>query len=88
MPTGFTPNGDGKNDVFKVEGTNLIEENFSMVIYDRWGEVVFETNQLSKGWDGYFNQKWAPNGTYAYKVKVKDVLGREQDYLGSVAVLK
>ena len=52
IPTAFSPNGDGQNDVLYVRG-NCIKD-FSLTIYDRWGEKVFETNDIAKGWDGNY----------------------------------
>jgi gliding motility-associated-like protein len=65
FPNAFTPNGDGNNDVFrpKVYGTLL---GFYMVIFDRWGEKVFETKDAAHGWNGGFNGVLQPNGTFVW----------------------
>ena len=55
IPNAFTPDGDGYNDILRVEGTNITEMVF--MIFDRWGQKVFETNDQSIGWDGSFKGK-------------------------------
>jgi gliding motility-associated-like protein len=73
VPKAFTPNGDGNNDIMRVRGwgiKNLIE--FS--IYNRWGERVFTSNDLSTGWDGFFNGRPQPIETYAYIIVVETYL--------------
>jgi len=62
VPNAFTPNGDGANDVFRAR-SNIVEE-FSLIIYDRWGEEVFRTNDFDEGWDGTF--KGEPLGADVY----------------------
>lgn len=54
MPTGFTPNNDGKNDVLKPYIGGIVKQ-YKLTIYNRWGQVVFETSDYTKGWDGKFN---------------------------------
>jgi len=68
MPNAFTPNGDGKNDVFKIPaGTPLELKDFS--IYNRWGTKIFSTENISNGWDGTINGKQQPAGVYVYTIK-------------------
>lgn len=65
-PTGFTPNGDGLNDVFRFKGGDFIEK-MHFVIYDRIGKIVFEGNSINDEWDGtYSNGKICPQGTYGW----------------------
>ncbi|MBK9318495.1 MAG: gliding motility-associated C-terminal domain-containing protein [Bacteroidetes bacterium] len=66
LPLAFTPNGDGKNDAFFGLGERL--DVYSLRIYNRWGQEVFETNDASKGWDGKFDGQEAPSDLYVYKV--------------------
>ena len=68
MPNAFTPNGDGKNDVFRIPPGYSIElDDFS--VFDRWGNLVFTTKDISKGWDGTVNGKKSPSGAYSYYIK-------------------
>ncbi|HQI70953.1 MAG TPA: gliding motility-associated C-terminal domain-containing protein, partial [Bacteroidales bacterium] len=64
VPNAFTPNGDGKNDVLFVRSKMLSEFNF--LVYDRWGEKVFETQDIDKGWDGKFKGKACDPGVFVY----------------------
>jgi gliding motility-associated-like protein len=75
MPNAFTPNGDGKNDVFRIPpDVSLKLEEFS--IYDRWGTKVFSTENISKGWDGIVNGKQQATGVYVYIIKGTNEKGR------------
>ena len=67
VPNAFTPNQDGKNDILYVESSVGYELQF--MIYDRWGELVFETNDLDQGWDGRFKGKLLSPGVYVYHLK-------------------
>ena len=51
-PSAFTPNGDGKNDLYIPKFHNIIEESFEFFIYDKWGKLVYETTDINTGWDG------------------------------------
>ncbi len=67
VPNSFTPNGDGKNDIFKpVAGQELADYN--LVIYDRWGNLMFQTNDINQGWDGRLYGKDAPVGVYVWRI--------------------
>ena len=68
MPSAFTPNKDGKNDIFRIPpGSSLTLQQFS--IYDRWGHIIFRTADISKGWDGSYRAQDLPAGTYIYLVE-------------------
>jgi len=67
IPTGFTPNKDGENDLFLVRGPSL--DNYQMLIYDQWGGVLFSSNQQTQGWDGTKNNQPIDCGTYTYILK-------------------
>ncbi len=73
VPNVFTPNGDGKNDIFKVKALSL--ESFQGVILNRWGRKIYEWNDPSEGWDGRIGGKYAGPGTYFYVITAK---GREK----------
>ena len=75
MPNSFTPNGDGKNDVFRLPpGIPVTLKEFS--VYDRWGGLVFTTTDKSKGWDGKQKGTSAAAGTYIYLIRGEDVKGQ------------
>ncbi|MBN8702044.1 MAG: gliding motility-associated C-terminal domain-containing protein [Bacteroidetes bacterium] len=69
IPDIFSPNGDGLNDVFYVRGKGIRELKF--VVYDRWGEKVFETKDSGIGWDGTFRGKDVPAGVYIWLVEAE-----------------
>ena len=82
IPNVFSPNDDGINDIFLVE--NFLPEAFQLQIYDRWGNLTFETRDHNQGWDGRINGKPAPAGTYYYWIRTQDCNGRvvrENGYL-------
>ena len=68
FPSAFTPNGDGKNDLIGVVGTLKYYHDFSLNIYNRWGERVFYTEDIYAGWDGVYNGVKQDLGTYYYMV--------------------
>ncbi|MBK9107761.1 MAG: gliding motility-associated C-terminal domain-containing protein [Saprospiraceae bacterium] len=78
MPNAFTPNGDGKNEVFGPVGQFAAMQYYSMQIYDRWGSLLFSTTNPIDHWNGRFNNsgKDIPSGVYVYEIKYK-ALARE-----------
>jgi gliding motility-associated-like protein len=85
FPTAFTPNGDGLNDIFVYKASLLAEVSFQ--IYNRWGEVVFSTEEIGTGWDGNYLGQAAPEGTYLFKLEVRDELGNQFDRTGRFTLL-
>lgn len=85
-PAAFTPNGDNLNDVFFVFGQFV--EKFEMNIFNRWGELLFTTDDLDKGWDGKFKGVTQPEGTYAFIANLTDQAGRTFKRSGSVVLLR
>lgn len=69
VPNVFTPNGDGKNDIFKVKAASL--QSFHAIIINRWGRKVYEWSDPAGGWDGKINGKYANPGTYYYIITAK-----------------
>ncbi|MCL4815948.1 MAG: gliding motility-associated C-terminal domain-containing protein [Vicingaceae bacterium] len=65
LPTAFSPNADGENDVFRVLGTKYMQ-SIELRVYNRWGQQVFYSNEKETGWDGIFKGQPAPTGVYAY----------------------
>lgn len=88
IPTAFTPNGDIFNPTFKPE-LRFVQSG-TMIIYDRWGSIIFETNDLSQGWDGTeaAGSRLAPVGTYAYKIQTISEDGTPTFYSGSVTLIR
>ena len=67
IPTAFTPNEDGLNDSFKPITSQNVTDYFFQ-IYNRWGEVVFESNDKDAGWNGFYNGHQAPDDVYVWKL--------------------
>jgi gliding motility-associated-like protein len=89
IPTGFTPNNDGVNDEFKLSGLTLNPLNECyIVVYNRWGQKVFETNNVTKGWDGTFNGLLQDAGAYAYVVKITCRGGMSLEEKGNVTLIR
>lgn len=86
VPTGFTPDGDGLNDDFKVYG--FIVETMQLMVYNRWGEKVFETSSQSTGWDGTFNGKKLPPDVYGFYLKVGCINGEQYEHKGNVTLIR
>jgi gliding motility-associated-like protein len=75
VPSAFSPNGDGLNEEINVVGKFIEEVEFS--VYNRWGTLIFRSNSLELGWDGYLTNRPAPEGTYSYTISVTDRYGEE-----------
>lgn len=87
-PSAFTPNGDGINDIFRVLGTEVVDQ-FSLQIYNRWGLKVFETEDKDAGWDGTEGGKIQPVGTYVYQLHFRYLLtGQLYDQEGTLLIIR
>lgn len=88
IPNAFTPiKTDGRNDVFTAQGIGFNSDSFTMSIYDRWGNVIYKTNDINKGWDGSIKGGKAVQDVYIYKIMVTDFKKRDHEYVGHVTVL-
>ena len=73
VPNSFTPNGDELNNTFQpVFYSGMDPYNYSFTIYNRWGELIFESHNSKIGWDGSYNNQIAPNDTYVWKLEFKE----------------
>jgi gliding motility-associated-like protein len=88
MPNVFTPNGDGSNDVFTINPENAAE--LDMVILNRWGNVVYESNEVNMVWNGRNRNTGEPcsPGTYFYKFTITDLYGESQTHHGFVQLVR
>ncbi|MDR6339314.1 gliding motility-associated-like protein [Filimonas zeae] len=84
MPTGFTPNGDGRNDWFRVVAQKITLKSFR--IFNRWGEQVFTTNDIATGWNGRYKGERLP-GSYVYMVTYTDCMGVVKMVTGTITLL-
>ncbi len=85
IPNVFSPNGDGLNDVLYVRGKGF--KNFSFVVFDRWGNKVFESTDKEIGWDGKFRGKLVDSGVFVYHIKVEYFDGTKVVKDGNVGVV-
>jgi gliding motility-associated-like protein len=89
VPNAFTPNADGKNEIFKPVGEGITD--YKLFIFDRWGSLIFFSDDINKGWDGTYQAK---NGeillqdVFVWKIQVKNVLNQYKDLNGTVTLLK
>ncbi|MBN2729754.1 MAG: gliding motility-associated C-terminal domain-containing protein [Bacteroidales bacterium] len=86
VPNAFSPNGDGENDMLFVRGKDVAQLNF--IIYDRWGEKVFETQSLNIGWDGTFRGKELDPGVFVYYMHAIFTDGSEKIEKGDITLVK
>ena len=88
VPSAFTPNNDGLNDLFRVTGTEVISE-FELMIFNRWGELIFKTTDKTKGWDGKLKGASLSTGTFVYLLKYKDnTSGKSESLKGTVVLIR
>jgi gliding motility-associated-like protein len=85
VPNTFTPNGDGKNDVLYARSNFISDIHF--VVADRWGQIVFETYDINKGWDGIFNGKPCNPDVFGYYITFKCNDGKQSFRKGNVTLI-
>jgi gliding motility-associated-like protein len=88
LPNAFTPNGDNNNDAFCLQGWNECTSDFRILIFDRWGEKVFESNDPSFCWDGIFRGQPLNSGVFVYVVHVKKFKGEVLDKRGNITLIR
>ena len=86
VPNTFTPNGDGVNDVFEIQGENINE--FQLWIFNRWGEEVYYTNVMTDYWDGYYKGKLAQIDGYSWEIRYSDYNNTQHKKVGFICVAK
>jgi gliding motility-associated-like protein len=87
VPTGFTPNGDGKNDILRAIYVAVKKVDYFR-IYNRWGQLIFSTNSLSGGWDGTINGVKQQTGTYVWMLKAEDLIGKTYEMKGVFTLIR
>jgi len=86
IPNAFSPNDDNENDEFQIRGKVL--ESIELKIYNRWGEMVFETNDLNKAWDGQFDGKKVDQAVFVYQLDAICIDGRSFKKKGNITVIR
>ncbi len=87
LPNAFTPNGDGMNDVFRLENYGYQGVN-AFMIFNRWGEKIFHTIDGTQGWDGTYKDKPADAGVYYYDIRLGLLDGTEQVLKGELTLIR
>ncbi|MFN8293603.1 MAG: gliding motility-associated C-terminal domain-containing protein [Chitinophagales bacterium] len=86
MPTAFSPNGDGVNDILRPLGFNV--KSIRWKVFNRWGELVFQTNEWNTGWDGTFKTVEQPLGVYVYTIEATFMNKKVKHYNGNVTLVR
>ncbi|MDF3027152.1 MAG: hypothetical protein K0S23_1459 [Fluviicola sp.] len=88
-PNAFTPDGDEFNQTWKFYVSGIDEYNFELMIFDRWGEVIWETHDPNTAWDGTYNGKVVQAGAYSWIASVKDLYtDSRRTFKGAINILK
>lgn len=87
FPGGFSPNGDGRNDLFRAISSKGVTE-LTFRVYNRWGTTVFETNKVDGAWDGTYKGTPQEAGVYTFYVKAKMINGTTVEKKGSITLLR
>jgi gliding motility-associated-like protein len=87
LPTAFSPNGDGNNDVYRIRSLGIREIEFFR-IFNRWGELVFETNDINQGWDGRNGNGYYSSGVYTFFVRAVCPDGTLSEFNGNLTIIR
>jgi gliding motility-associated-like protein len=90
VPNAFTPNDDGVNDIFRPQGVGIDPDHFEMWIFDRWGNMIFYTDDFAKGWDGIVqgHSIICQQDVYVWKIKALDQKGNKHNIVGHVSLVR
>jgi len=89
VPNAFSPNGDGKNELFLAEGVGI--STFKMYIFDRWGLLLYYSEDITKGWNGTYQAKGTQilqEDVYVWKIEATDFQNTNRNLHGTVTLLK
>jgi gliding motility-associated-like protein len=91
VPSAFTPNGDGINDVFQMQSTGIDASNFQINIFNRWGEIVYSSKDPQQAWTGGASggEYYIPNGVYTYYIATNSLkTGERYEYRGTISIIR
>ena len=90
VPNAFSPNGDNVNDFFSPQGIGMDPNKYQFWVFDRWGNLIFYSDDMSKGWDGTVqgNGNICQIDTYVWKLRASDLLGRRHNIIGHVNLIR
>jgi len=86
IPDAFTPNNNGLNEFFMPVMDGVTQYHF--MIFDRWGQLIFETNDQTAGWDGTYKKRKCQQDVYVYRIELTDIQGNNKKYVGHVTLLR
>jgi gliding motility-associated-like protein len=86
FPNAFTPDGNGNDDIYMPKGFGI--KDYEMMIFDRWGEMVFHSKDMSIGWNGSYKGGAAVQDVYVYKCKIQDLKGNQHFYQGAITLVQ
>lgn len=87
IPNAFSPNNDGRNDLFRVSGIGITE--FNIRIFNRWGKMIWESSDIHNGWDGRHEEdENVQQEVFVYKVDVRDIFNKPHSYTGRITVVR
>ena len=87
-PNAFSPNGDGVNDTFQPILTDIDFNTYELNVFNRWGDIIFKTDDYMKSWDGTFNGEPMIGGVYTFKINYKTRRGIDQNEIGQIILIK
>jgi gliding motility-associated-like protein len=89
IPNVFTPNGDGVNDDWQIFGNMKSVKQLNVAVFNRWGEKVFESNDINFGWNGKYQAEFAPPGVYTYTAKFVWLNNHsDNNYKGTITLIR
>lgn len=86
IPNSFTPNDDGLNDIFQVKGINF--EKFDISIFNRWGELIYQTNDPLSGWNGKYKGSECQQDVYVYLIRYYNLKSRVFQKVGHITLIR
>lgn len=86
IPDAFSPDENGKNDIFIPKGLNVNE--FEMHIYNKWGKLIYESFNIYNGWDGKYNGNLCPQDIYIWTIKWRDIKNKPYQKIGHVTLIQ
>jgi len=87
VPTAFTPNGDGRNDIYRTMVAGM-KQFLYFRVYNRWGQLLFSTSEANKGWDGTYGGRKQESGTYVYSIQAIDYNNRSYFKKGTFVLIR
>jgi gliding motility-associated-like protein len=89
VPNAFTPNADGVNDMYEVFGNKKALKFIEFMVFNRWGEMIYKSNDIDFTWDGKYKGDFVGMGVYTYQLHVTFMDGySDRDYRGTITVIR